>query len=359
MAQRGRRGRNKEFYFSLLRAVACVFFLYYNILFIHNGLFQEYEGEGLFSPLSFSRCLMWPIPCVIMTSGALLLNPEADISLGKIFRRYIPSALSALLVSGLCYQLFTLLMEGGPFTVRNAMEGLFLVLSGKGWPHLSYFYIMIGLYLMLPFYRMVAKDASAGQLKYFLTLQFIFLSILPLAASFGFLSGFYIHVSSIFPFYFFLGYVLHEGTYGVNKPNSLLLFLSGTGIILLSSYFQDRIGIDPDHIASIFDCHSFPVIMQSIGMFCFFRRDIRQSGIYLDFIPREAEPGILKKIIISIDECALGIFLIHAVFLRILLQYLNVNLAKGGPVAILLVGFVIFLLSWGISFLFRSMFLND
>ena len=65
--------------------------------------------------------LMWAVPCFLMVSGALLLNPAKEIPLKKLFGKYIKRMFLALLIFTFIFQLFDILMTGQPLTFHNVI----------------------------------------------------------------------------------------------------------------------------------------------------------------------------------------------------------------------------------------------
>lgn len=275
---------------------------------------------------SVKNLLLWCVPCFIMVTGALLLNPEKEITFNKLFKRYLLRILYALVFCCIIFTTFDFVMHKNTFTIMTFVKILENIIFGKSWSHLWYLYLLIGIYLMLPLYRIISKHATQKELRYLLVLYFIFLSIIPSLSLIGINIAFYILVSTVYPFYLFYGYAFSKGIIQINKKCSLLLFLfSSFAIILLSSlkafYFPD---------SDITFNYSFVfVTLQSVSLFSFINNyDIRSNNV-----------------IKSLDSSTFGIYLIHMIFIRLILKYLNVNPFAQMPI------FSLFMIFFSISFI--------
>ena len=79
-------GRKTIDQFSWMRIIACFAIILLHSLFASNVYFEETitKGELLWSTTA-ENLLMWAVPCFLMVTGVLLLDPEKDIPAGKIF----------------------------------------------------------------------------------------------------------------------------------------------------------------------------------------------------------------------------------------------------------------------------------
>lgn len=108
-----------------------------------------------------------------------------------------------LLLFGTVYAWMELLFDERMISVKQVGIALLNVFQGKPWAHMWYLYCLLGLYFMLPVYRILSKHMTDKDLKYYLLVSFVFLSVIPMYKIFGVECGFYIHVASIYPFWIF------------------------------------------------------------------------------------------------------------------------------------------------------------
>lgn len=93
----------------------------------------------------------------------------------------------------------------------------------------------------------------------------IFLSLVPVLKTFGISVGFYICVSTIYPFYLFCGYALRQGVWRVNRGLGLLFLLIGTAAVVLFTVLKGNGTIKAAGV--FYGYSSIFVILQSIGVF--------------------------------------------------------------------------------------------
>ena len=149
------------------------------------------------------------VPLFLMISGALLLNPEKEISVKKIFTHYLRRILLALLLFGTIYAVIELAVTEGGFSPDMLLQGFLNTLSGKSWAHMWYLYELAGLYLAAPLLRILIKNASRKVLEYGLILGFLFSSFIPFGEQLtGFNLNFTYPFSGIYLLYFVSGYYL-------------------------------------------------------------------------------------------------------------------------------------------------------
>lgn len=216
--------KERDHRLSNIRAVSCM-----AVVILHTFFaFASMAGQGSVNyTVSFivRNLMFWAVPCFVMVTGALLLNPHKRVGYGKVLTKYIPRMVVALvLFSGIFYAIdvacgFTDLSSG---TVRDLLKAL---VTGQGlWSHMWYLYTMIALYLLIPilnpFLRLGRKTAAAAAV-----VLFIFLSVLPMLSSLLEISfSFYMPLHTIYPLFLLLGGVLgcdlQKGESAANVENT-------------------------------------------------------------------------------------------------------------------------------------------
>ncbi len=328
--------------FSYIRAGACIAII---VLHVFASAVIIY-GEGLeILPYAISRgianCLMWAVPCFVMTTGALLLNESKELSYKKIYGKYIVRIISAVIVFCLIFRLFDMIMNGEAVSIAVVIDGFYKIYTGTSWSHMWYLYMLIGLYLLLPFYRKVAKYSDRWELKFLLSIYLIFISLLPLTGMLELKSGFYIHVSTIYPFYLFCGYTIHKKYFELNKLTSVLLVLLSTEGIFLLTIIRWKYSIDV--MEQLWSYSSILVVMQAVGIFTLMER---------------TKGNVLKlagKILNMIDNCSFGIYLIHMIFVRLVLRYMRYNPYEGMiPLNFILLILGVLIVSYVVTWLMKK-----
>ena len=166
--------------------------------------------------------LRWSVPVFVMISGALLLDPARELPLKKLFGKYFLRILTALIVWSLGFAVLYIglyLREGLPEILEYARVGH---------PHLWYLYMLLGLYLVTPLLRALARERAL--LRYFTVLAGVFALLLPTLGQFGllpltryFAGRLEVHLVLGYTGYFVLGRLL--ATAETTRPQRLALYV--------------------------------------------------------------------------------------------------------------------------------------
>lgn len=332
---KGMNHTEKIYSFSYLRAIACIAIIVLHMFASASIIYGEQSGILVNAcSRSLSNVMMWAVPCFVMISGALLLMKERKLTYRKLFQKYVLRMFLVLIIFSFGFRLFDMVMDNEQISVNILLSWLQELFTGTGWSHLWYIYLLIGLYLMLPFYKKIADYGSKMDIKYLLLVYLIFISLLPLTRIWNFSSGFYIHVSTIYPFYFFCGYAVHEGIIKINRWFALFLSILSSCLIVILTILRWENGFE--WMEQFWNYSSILVITQSVSIF----------ALCDQF--KEKAKGIISKILLEIDKYSFGIYLIHMVFIRLILRYMKFNPYSGNIVLnfVLLIGGT-FLISYG------------
>lgn len=322
-------------YLNVMKAFSCFAIVILHTVFYAYSIFQSEKIASVIIRNSF----LWAVPCFVMISGTLLLNPQKEIGYEKIFKKYIPRMLIALVVFTIIFAAFDFLVlhqEGG---IQNYCLDVFnAIFGGKGWSHMWYLYLMICIYLLLPLFRGFIKSAKEIDIIYILIIFTVFLVILKFIEKVSnYNLAFYICISEVFPLYFIMGYAIHNNYLKLNMVLSVDFIIIGTVILWVLSWF-DGSGKQASVIHSLLNDYSFPAtVLQSIGVYGLFK-NIKGYG-----------SGVFYKICKSVANCSLGIYLLHMVFVKYIYQAIKFNpYNHGGILMTALISIIIFALSWGI-----------
>lgn len=296
---------------SLVRIVACVGIVILHTVFAANEYFaEEITGtQNLFSRMVENN-MMWAVPCFLMVTGALQLDPARTITMKKLYGRYILRILIALVACCIVFRIFDMCMDGEAFTPGGVAKAFTELITARCWGHLWYLYLLIGIYVLLPFYRMISRHSTNRELMYLIAVYVLFVSIIPMVDSSGTHIGFYISESIIYPAYLFLGYMITAGRTYLPTKMAWVMFVAGTAAIVIMDVcrYSEGIGI-PD---AWFGYASPAVIIQTVGVFAILSRvGVEGTGS--------------AKAIASVDGCTFGIYLIHMVFIRTIFRYMQID----------------------------------
>lgn len=257
--------------------------------------------------------------------------------------------LIALVVFCLLFRALEILVNHEPVNAETLLSGFYEIFSGTSWSHVWYLYLMIGIYLLLPFYHKIASNSTAGELRYLMIVYVIFLSLVPVLKTFGISVGFYICVSAIYPFYLFCGYALRQGVWRVNRGLGLLFLLIGTAAVVLFTVLKENGTVKAAGV--FYGYSSIFVILQSVGVFTLFGCAADKTGA-----PRkEKSPGVFGKFVLEIDKCSFGIYLIHMIFVRGILKHTKLHpYGAGSPFVLIGLTLGIFLVSFILTWILKK-----
>lgn len=160
----------RSFDIDLIKTVAII-----GVVFIHTCIVGYSNAVGSFDWLA---SLFWgsitraSVPLFFMCSGALLLDPDRELTVRKLYSKNVLRILAALLFWAMAYKCFHLAMEGN-MTVGGLVQAVKQVVLFSHESHLYYLHILLLVYAFLPVTRVFTKNASRRQLRYLLVLWFL------------------------------------------------------------------------------------------------------------------------------------------------------------------------------------------
>ena len=178
------------------------------------------------------------VPLFVMLSGMFFLNPDKDISISEIYKKYILRLLLAIYFWGIFYQATNILikyyLDKEIINVEIIKISIGKIILGPPWYHLWYLYMLIGLYILTPIYRIISKYATKENLLYFISIFFIFGTCLNLVNKLlSFIDSrckIFLSIDSLVDYtgYFFIGYYLSK--YDLKKMTRYIIYsLAGGG----------------------------------------------------------------------------------------------------------------------------------
>jgi len=123
------------------------------------------------------------VPLFLMCSGALFLDPERELSLKKLYTKYLPRVIAAMLVWAMAYKTSNIISSGN-LSAGALWQAIKEVLTFNQEFHLYYTHIIIMAYICLPVVRIITANASKRQLEYCIAIWFVFGILYPTVGSF-------------------------------------------------------------------------------------------------------------------------------------------------------------------------------
>ncbi|MBR3056716.1 MAG: acyltransferase family protein [Clostridiales bacterium] len=349
--------KSRNYKLCHVRAISCIAVVVLHTFFACFG-FSSAAGGTAGAAYKFTvivRNLMyWAVPCFIMVSGALLLDPSREVGYKKVFRKYIPRMVAALVLFSVIFLGVDLGFGFASWSGDTIPEFLKSLLSGQGvWSHMWYLYTMIALYLLLPVLHAFVKSSERKTWGILILLLFLFLSVLPLLEKLLPISfGFYIPVYTIYPLYFLLGWWIVSAhreetaaSTSAEQPAETGKRGLGLGCVFVAVFLVGMIlctlvylGSDQAVLKDAVNDYSFPLtVLGALGMFMLITSINGQSRV-LEFI----------------DQHSFGIYLIHMIPLKILALKNLFNPYDIGVWFVFVVALGVFLISLAVTFVLRK-----
>ncbi|WP_458403244.1 acyltransferase [Methanobrevibacter sp.] len=310
------------FYFDALRTIAilCVVLLHVTGHLgemMHYNLSTIYSLSGAFETFA-NNFFRIGIALFLMLSGALLLGRDWDVR--NFFSKRIPRIAKPFLFWSL---IFTFMLISTSYFIPNIdfvdkfgifdMLGVFidmLLCKAPGAAVYWFFWMMLGVYLLMPIFNKWINSTDWSNIEYFLVLWIIYniaayslMIPIPEAVSF-FISpiGFAV-----------LGYYLRYSERKIfnNSFAAMILIIIPALIMMIYSY-----SIVDSKILFVFHRYSFLIMMEAVGVFCLFKT----SSILNDFGDN------IKKFVSSVALCSYGMYLIHSQLIMVARKIIHLQL---------------------------------
>lgn len=291
------------------------------------------------------------IPLFVMLSGALLLNENKKFSTKEFYKHsllwMVLLLVGWLLVYALFYSVILPSMMGEAIDGKNFISYI-LTFKGSDYPHLWYMFMVIGLYLMTPVFRLFVKKENVKYIIGIIVASIIYSSIAKTMDVFvrdgeititKFMSKFHMEGLLGYTSYFLLGWLFDN--FEVKKPWRYVIY--GLGVLSVVSQtiivqcFYNEIETIRNYTAADTTIFTF----------------VYGAAVYLLINTLCGDRTHTSKFIATLSNITYGTYMIHVVileiFTRVLLTYEKCNIH---PMLYFLMQYVITLvLSFLISFL--------
>ncbi|MBP5464528.1 MAG: acyltransferase family protein [Treponema sp.] len=294
----------------------------------------------------------WAVPVFVMLSGMFLLDPQKDTSTAKIYRKYILRVLLAIAVWGLFYRCTDIAISRSirhKEISRNAiLVELLEIPFGTAWFHLWYLYMILGLYIMTPLYRVFTKAAGEKEYRYLLLVFALcgiclpFIAVVLPAIHPRLTLGFRVAETVNYTGYFFAGYYLSKAE--LSRKSKGMLYAAGilsfavmiAGTALISMHTGEGTEL-------FFDSLSPATMGEAVLIFLLFKQ-----------FEGKTFSEKAKALIARLSSCTFGIYLLHAFVIRLCdLTGLSASLSNPLP-AVPVISVIVFFVSFALIFVLRK-----
>lgn len=314
-------------------AALAVVFLHIVITLNNNYIVEEL---GVFNYTIFSDCYIlvkWAVPCFIMVSGALLLNPSKQISIRRM-RKYICRMLLVLLTFGVVYALMELVFTEKTIDARILGRAFLNMAEGNSWSHIWYIYALIPIYIIMMPLKDFIRAQNRKSIAIFIAVLFIGNFLIPTVNT---LCG--TELKTFMPIneyvtYFIIGYYISS----IPKDSKLfqrLIYIVGGSIATIG-----MIGIETYSLLMYNEVMSVNhssgeilTLIQSISVFMLLK---------IVFEHRET-----THLVEAVSKYSFGIYLIHPFWINLIYKVLKITpLSMPIGIGIVVMFAIVFVLSF-------------
>jgi len=251
------------------------------------------------------------VPLFVMLTGALLLSPSKQEDLGTFFKKRFTRIGLPFIFWGAAYFVWTIYVENQLATAPS-VAGFFVqgLLTGP-YLHFWYLYMLVGLYLITPFLRLMMAKASSQLFKYFAALWFVGTALVP----FVYLLTPYEVDANFFTVPAFLGYfVIGFYLLRVKVDRKLLVAMLASGVALSAVGTYIIAGTVGGRTQFFFQEYVSPTtIVASIALF------LLLINMKAPVEPNpEGKESVWQRFLHVVSENTLAIFFFHLMVLYVL-----------------------------------------
>lgn len=278
--------------------------------------------------------LRWCVPVFFMLSGALLLNLKREDPIGEFLKRRLTKVIIPLIFWSGVYIAYKVFEQGKTYT---AWEMIVLFLTDDVYYHLWFMYVIIGLYIMAPFLKILVKNMDQKTFLYFLGIWLFFSGLLPFVQKmYGFEPAL---VAGLFQPY--IGYFL-LGAYLVRYPLPKKAIWPLLGLSFIA------------YLATVYGTHNLTVKNGELDEFYYehYRPTQIVISIFVFALFQHLGPRIKPNpLITQISLATLGIYVIHPLVQFYLNKFFDINETMvnaliGVPFVWILIFTISFLIVW-------------
>ena len=246
------------------------------------------------------------LPLFVMLTGALLLQPaKTNESLSDFFKKRWARIGLPWIFWGAAYFAWDFLVIHIPFTSSAIIMGIL----GGPYTQFWYLYVLLGLYLLTPIFRIFIAHADQTIIKYFVILWFLGVAIIPV---FSLLSTTYQLNSNVFTITGYVGYFVlgvYLLTVQIRRSTLSIFMILGIALTAFGTYVLAATvgGTEMYFFQGYF---SPTLILASVMVF------LLLLTIQPPSVQKETHPSRGNKLIKVISQNTLPIFLFHVMILE-------------------------------------------
>lgn len=263
--------------------------------------------------VSIRNLCRFAVPIFFMISGALLLNPNKELTIKKLLKNYLLKYGLVIIVFGWGFAALEEIFQEHTINTSTFIKSFINMLQGKSWNHMWYMYSLFGTMLFLPVLKVVAENFLEAQIKYILIVGFLFLSIIPMIELWTRVNlNIEFPMNCVYCYYMLLGYWLDTLHIRLKKNEGVLAILICSIILIVEAYlkveYAKDIGVSSysSPIILICACSIYNMLLNKIGDV----NEYKQS---------------YEKIIEFLSKHSFGVYIVHMLWINILYKLIKIN----------------------------------
>lgn len=314
------KSRQRILAFDIIRIVAILLVLLvhvsaYMVIQYPQPSTNEFIVGNIFNGISRAG-----VPLFIMLSGALLLNEERKFDTKKFYKKSLLAMLLLLigwlLFYGVFYAVILPLLKGETITASAFFDYL-LTFKGSDYPHLWYMFMIVGLYLIIPVLNLFVKKEN---IKYVVGITIICIIVQFLGQTLNvftinsemsvssFIGKFHLEYATGYAGYLLLGWLFSN--YQLKKSYRIAIYSVGIAALIVSILAVQFCISDIENIRDfVYEPLSFTALLYGCSVF-----------VFISSVCKEKQTN--KTSIRLCSDFSFGIYIIHILFLEILVQVL-------------------------------------
>jgi len=332
---------NRNYSFDILRIIACFLVI---VNHTNSAVFIKYfPSLSGYMSLAYFFISKIAVPVFLMLTGSLLLNRKE--SLKTLFNKRILRVILSLLLFSIIMCLLKNRNQLGRINIKTFLISL---ISNPYDLSYWYLYMLIGIYICLPFIRSMVLNLTVKEHTYYLILWMVYFGVIPQLLKIFHLptiSGYFSLPTIVVP----LGYIL-AGNYLSNIVDKekiyrkrflyiacviLILCISTNVVISIREYQKySKFILSLDNYSTIF------VMLQSISVYyivCYCISRVRISEHF-------------GKLLTSVSAATYGIYLTHIIIIQHTKYIINwLNIKMNDFIAVVLYEIIVFIIGYFIT----------
>ena len=316
-------------YLDILRIVATL-----AVIILHTAASQWYK-----TPVNtynwqvfniYDSLVRWCVPIFLMISGVFFLDNSKNLSRINIYTKYIKRVVIALAFWGVLYGFISLLaksfINNDQIFLMDIVKIFAKFVFGPPWYHLWFLYLIIGIYMLTPLFRVFTSNSKKEEIEYLLILFGLFGLLLPMVKNVlviidpRFEINFSIVELTGYVGYFFAGYYFNK--YEISKKIKIFIYIMGLFSVFFTIIITVKWSLMTGEPQAYLYGYLLPTTMfEAYALFILFKE--RLSSIKYS--------KKIEKNLSFLSGCTFGIYLVHD-FINQAYSILNIYTTTLNPV---------------------------